>query len=60
MVGVDHVSGLALDYDGLGHAGLGGCAVGQLGSGGGNVVAVKAIVREAQHIAVERTENGEQ
>jgi hypothetical protein len=53
MVGVERVSGLALEFDGFGHAGLGGCAVGQLWSGGGDVVAVEAIVRETQHNAVE-------
>ncbi len=60
MVGVERVSGLALDFDGLGHAGLGGCAVGQLGTGSGDVVAVKAIVREPQHFAVEQAEEVEQ
>jgi len=60
MVGVDGVSSLALYLDGFGHAGLGGGAVGQLGSSGGDVVAVEAIVREAQHIAVDGAEDVEQ
>ena len=50
IFGVDRVSGLALYFDGFGHAGLGGGFVGQLGSGGGDVVAVEAIVRESQHV----------
>ena len=60
MVGVDRVSCLTLDFDSLGHAGLGGCAVGQPGSNGEDVVAVKTVVRKAKHIAVKRAENGEQ
>jgi hypothetical protein len=31
MVGVDRVSGLALDFDGFGHAGLSGVPSGNLG-----------------------------
>jgi hypothetical protein len=60
MVGIGRVSGLALEFDGFGYAGLDGCAVGQLGSGGGDAVAVEAIVRETQQIPVERAEEVEQ
>jgi len=60
MVGIERVSGLALEFDGFGHAGLGGCAAGQFGTGGGDVVAVEAIMRETQHNAVEGAEEVKQ